>query len=196
MRRLLDPTRALWDQRRPRSWRERRRYKPRQPSWVHGDLLQRQLDARDSLLQQGEVVWGHLVQANSQLWEPGKQDHPASLVYSPDPAYDDCLPALGELAHELYLLKGTQPADPAAKQLAATLTDEVSRPARDAGPPTYSHEKEAYLTTLLVHRDHLPGGVLRAGFVPLLIAPQLTPWTLILPGEFWSPELQAAWRDA
>lgn len=196
MLRLLEPTRARWTRERPRGLLARWRLKPRCPAWTHTDPLLRQLDARDVLLRQGRVVWGALVQANVGLFEPGREDLPACLLYGPGDDYDDAVPALTELAAEVFRLKDSTPEDTSLRALAAALTDEYARPSRLDVPPRLTRGPQAALTTALLHRAHLPGGRLRGRFFPLLIAPELTPWTLPLPGAFWGPELLTAWRDA
>ncbi|MEZ6186025.1 MAG: hypothetical protein R3F62_13570 [Planctomycetota bacterium] len=196
MRRLLEPTRTLWERGRPAGRLARWRLQPRCPAWTHTDPLLRQLDARDPLLRVGRVVWGAVVQANVALYEPGRHDHPAGLVYGPGEDYTDLVPALTELARELYLLKDTTPEGEDLRELAQAVTDELSRPARLRVPERLTRGPEAYLTTALLHRAHLPGGRLRGRLLPLLVAPEVTPWTFPLPGAFWSPELLAAWRDA
>src|SRR6478672_6904744 len=57
------------------------------------------------LLQQGIVVWGRLVQANNLLFKPGRWDHPAVIVCSPDPIFHSSLSELTRIARELYELK-------------------------------------------------------------------------------------------
>jgi hypothetical protein len=45
----------------------------------------------------------------------------------------------------------------------------------------------------VVSRNHLPGGRLLDNLFPLLVAPERTEATMILPGRFWPLKLVQSW---
>jgi hypothetical protein len=68
--------------------------------WLGAAASPLQMDARDDvpsalrphyqhLLREGEVVWGHMVMANSHLYSPGEDDRPGNVIYSPAHNFDD-----------------------------------------------------------------------------------------------------------
>src|SRR5437868_4401050 len=97
------------------------------PIWLRtnpGDKLMMHFKNLNTLFSEGIVVWGHIIQANSMMWEDGPHNCPGELVYSfddidrVDPEY------LREVAAELYGLKGTAPSEPDLQPIANYLTDE------------------------------------------------------------------------
>lgn len=91
------------------SWFDKFRYLriPRS-DWVEReDPLAEILKAQDLLLAEGRLVWGALVQANSDLFVRGWHDLPAAVIYSPDTSvFDDSPDLLLDIARKLYQLKG------------------------------------------------------------------------------------------
>src|SRR5262249_52306381 len=86
------------------------------------DKLRIVLRDQDLLREHGQVVWGHLVQANTVLFNPrNRQALPANVLYSPDPYFDEQLPLLGELAHGIFDLKGRSPRDKEMRHFAEAI---------------------------------------------------------------------------
>lgn len=161
--------------------------------WFSNDRLAEVYANQRDLLEKGRVVWGHIVQANSLLFEPGSEDCPAAALYSPSRALDDEVGLLGEIAHGLYELKETVPDDPELQIFARTLTSEVETLMKVKVPPKLTEGHDVYYTCIMVPRKHLPNGFLTQRFFPLLIAPALTQATMILPARYWPPDLVQHW---
>lgn len=148
------------------------------------------------LLKNGNVVWGHLVQGNSGLFQPGKDDLYASLVYSPTLVTNDNLPELARIAWELYELKDKKIEHPEVfdlKPIAAAITYEYRRSLLIKVPDSIARNQPVYFASMLVSRRHLPEGNLQSNWFPLLIAPSVTNETMILPCKYWHQDLLAAW---
>lgn len=47
----------------------------------------------------------------------------------------------------------------------------------------------------MVHRPDLPDRYLASGLFPLVICPEATPATIILPARYWGDDLLALWRQ-
>ena len=60
--------------------------KIRAPSWMRhtSDKMIAIYEDQQLLLTQGRVVWGSVVQANTDIFVPGKLDLPGVVVYSPE----------------------------------------------------------------------------------------------------------------
>ncbi len=148
------------------------------------------------LLKKGSVVWGYLVQGNSDLFKPGKKDLYASLVYSPILVVNDNLSELGRIAWELYELKGKRIEHPEVldlKPIAAAITNEYSRSLKIRVPSSISRNQTVYFASTIVYRHHLPTENLQSNWFPLLIAPGFTNEVMILPRKYWHQELLEAW---
>jgi hypothetical protein len=197
MRTFLEETRQKLGQA-PRSFSIAERFylHVRPAPWMHAsnDRLLDIYRHRKALLQRGQVVWGHLIQANAQLFRPGANDCPAAAVYSRDPFFDDQLATLSRIANALYDLKGTQPDDPTLARFAHTITDERERIMKLAVPHKLTGGRDVFYTVIMVHRKHLPDGYLTDSVFPLLIHPPDIEATLIVPSRYWSPGLVGRWQ--
>ncbi len=163
------------------------------PLWLDlEDGLETFFQWQYEILTEGRVVWGCLVQANSLLFEAGRSSHPALVVYGKDPALDDELPWLRLVAGRLFALKGTEPADPEERRMAALITDEVARGGLRPVPKRLSDGRDLRVMEIFCVRKHLPDRRLRSTWVPLLIHP-VTPNVMIVPHRFWPVELMARW---
>ena len=73
------------------------------PDWLsESESLIHTYRDHDLLLSQGEIVWAHIVQANSLLFKPGKEDSPAEIVFSLDRVFDEDIEALRLIAERIY----------------------------------------------------------------------------------------------
>lgn len=184
-------TRACFE---PRRLVAQARWAVRPPSWMPGDdglMVTYRQQAR--LFGAGRVVWGKTVQANNNLFQPGPDAHPALFVHGLDHTLDDEVDALHELAHEIYALKGTAPDDADEQQVAAGVTDEMSRKGYVPVPRKLAGGLELFTSTIMIHRESLPERFLsHQRALPLLLDPD-TGAGLVLPCEYWSAPVLAAW---
>lgn len=161
------------------------------PDWLVWDSLREILDRQLLLLEQGTVVWGSLVQANSALFEPGPDDLPAALVYSHDAHFDSRPQNLRQIGGELFAHKGHDAPEP-LRRIAEWLADEVER-AYDIPVPDLLTERQVLITTFVVFRRHLPENVLNGAWFPILTHPD-TRALMIVPRQFWPQNLIALWK--
>lgn len=171
-------------------WLERPYLHARAPQWAAHDDLRRVIRDRNRLLTQGRIVLGAVVEANTALYRPGKQNLPALAIWSDDPFYEAKPCRLRELGRELFAMKGQHTRGDLA-ETARLLTSARLRPLGYKLPDSFGDGKALWLTTLLVFREHLPCGFLNSKLLPLLVCPEETPAALILPGKYW-PD---AWKD-
>ncbi|NTW29530.1 MAG: hypothetical protein HGA39_09255 [Coriobacteriia bacterium] len=156
------------------------------PSWMEDDDdLMEFFRNQDLLMHEGGVVWGALVQANTLLFSPGKMDHPAMVIYAPDRSLDACPEWLSSVARELYQLKNTMPEEPDRRELASMITDEMERGLGWTVPSSITGGKLIKSSSVMVFRQHLPHGVLKGDFFPLLFHPD-TSAVMIVPSRYWS----------
>ncbi len=143
------------------------------------------------LIRKGRVVWGALVLADDALFAPGSGDRPALVVYSNDDYYDARPSELAALGVRLAALRGTRPAAPELRELAAQLRNDSGRPLGVPLPASLS-SREVLLTSAMIIRSHLPDGFLAGDWFPMLThAASAVP--LVVPSPFWPQALRAAW---
>ncbi|WP_131736004.1 hypothetical protein [Actinomadura roseirufa] len=184
----------------PRSfgrWDHWRHLRLAPPLWLQlnrEDLLWDVLGGHRDALTRGQVVWGHVVRANTPLFEAGRGDSPASVVYSFAPVFDDEPDELALVAQRLFRLSGSPQEDPELRKLATSIADEKARELRVPVPPSLAGSEPVFLTTVLVSRRHLPSGYLSASQFPLVAHPDVK-GAMILPSRFWPESLIRDWTN-
>lgn len=164
------------------------------PEWMGpSDGLNEVVAQQRLLLTEGHIVWGALVQANGQLFQPGIEDLPALLVHSTDRHFDAHPQELRQVGQALFALKDTAPAEPELARLAALVTGEKERVLGLDLPPVLS-SCPVRAGVFMVYRKHVPTGMLRCGLFPVLTHPA-TPVAMMLPFEYWPIELIILWKD-
>lgn len=163
------------------------------PSWLpHTDELMEIYRHQGTLMRKGRIVWGASVQANTNLFQPGPHDHPAMAIHSADPFFDKNPICLAAIARRLFQLKGTIPNDPDEHRLAEMITNEMERGMGWVVPKSCTEGREVISTSYMVVRQHLPNGVLRCAWYPLLTHPD-TAAVMIVPSSYWPDGLVRIW---
>lgn len=165
------------------------------PAWcTSGDRLSLYFKHRGELLRGGQVVWGHVVQANRLLFSPGTANCPGDVVYGLPPDEDVGPEYLGGVARAVGSLKERPGGSPAMEALGAHLANERTRVFGLPVPPALSPLIPCALSTVFFDRKHLPGRVLRAPFFPLVVSARDPRIAMVLPARYWSPALCALWQ--
>jgi hypothetical protein len=163
------------------------------PQWLPTDDPLGEVYRRQTLLlQEGEVVWGHLVHANQNLFRVGPSDHPALTVYAASATFEDGFTDLHVIATRLFGLKDTTPENPDEQRAAARITNDRDRNMGWVVPATLTGGKEVFAASFMVFRAHLPQQHLQSGWFPLLIHAN-TPAVMIVPSAYWPHELVRRW---
>lgn len=148
------------------------------------------------LIHSGRIVWAGLVQANEGLFSPGEYDLPGNIVFSPAAPLSESPSALVAIADAVRGLKGRANElahDPEVQAIAKLITDDVNLAVNQRLPAHLAGGAEVYLSWCDFHRSSLPGGVLAARVVPLLICPEHTERVIVLPLRFWPRGLRSNW---
>jgi hypothetical protein len=147
------------------------------------------------LYTEGKIVEAHLVQANSMLFEPGDFEAcPAVIVFSDDPYFEQHPDELAKVGHALYAYKNSEVDIPELRPFVAQITDERATYWSRELPHQITQGRRVYFSVILVFRKHLPSGILMASRFPILIAPEHTPATMVLPCQFWDDEYCTNWK--
>lgn len=191
---LLDRTRESLAQARTHLFR-RRDVRVRYPKWLHPtDSLFETLAYADDLLRRGDVVWGYVVQANTQMFSPGPNDLPGDVVFAEDRTFDRLLSRLLRATEAICSLSGQPPQAGPYSALSAHLADDYHRAWKLPIPVAISRGAPLFLSTVLLQRNALPKRHLAASFLPLLVTPDI-PAVRVLPASLWAPDLVEAWQD-
>jgi len=146
------------------------------------------------LWKEGIVVWAWVVMANQALYEEGADDFPGEVLYSFKDADEEALHELPGLGERLWNLKIANSPDPGwserEAEIAADLADEMVFHAGFRLPENWlPHERDYRLSTIIFHREHLPGGRLQTRLLPLLIFPFQPFHAVVVPFQFWPDEV-------
>ncbi len=156
------------------------------PSWMAQDALQKSFGHYPDLWFGGKIVWGHIVQVNQALFAPGDWDAPGEVLFDPTGKLGP--QELADVAHQLFALKGSKPADGALRAIADHLTSEMSRACGMKVPPSLSAQR-VYMSTVFFHRKHLPGGKITLPYFPVLINAKFPGVVMALPSRWWPEDL-------
>lgn len=165
------------------------------PIWcdTSDDLLQF-FQGQRKLMEGGGVLWGHLIQANRLMFSPGMFSCPGEVVYCLDRGAPNVLPELSTVARDIGSLKGTRPSDPALNTIANYLTDERIRVFGLDVPEILSPDIRCAISTVFFTRKHLPDGVLRNPFFPIVVSPQRPRLAAVVPSRYWPQQLIGSWK--
>jgi hypothetical protein len=142
----------------------------------------------------GQVVWSHVAEANDLLGSDDGDDHPATVVWSLDPWFDRAVDDLRRIAEAVRDPPRAARPDSETARFARQAAAHVGRIMQWPLPAGLTGGRTVMLTSIVVHRDHLPGRILGAPLLPLLVAPGRTLAAMPLPAAEWSAGLRDLWR--
>lgn len=188
---LLVETRKLWESGRPARRPLPGFTTPLEPDCAEDWLIPKR--AHRHLLSSGRVVWGHSARAFLGAYVPGKETFYGSVVYSvTEPVLDDVF----ELAYQVNELRQDDSFPPeGTEEVATAIRDDSSKFTRIRLPAEIGVKGEAYFANISFLRSRLPLGYLHDRLLPILIAPDKTPWCALLPLRFWPEELRDTWES-
>ena len=149
---------------------------------------------------QGEIAAARLFLVSESFFYEGEADGPACALYT----FDEYLWRQPSLLDDICtnLHRYCEESEDSGPPLGAwggrayyEVSDGARRPFGFQLPPSLSRGHVVYLTTIVIHREHLPNPWLSDLLLPLLATrdPKVTPATLLIPSYFWSPRLISLW---
>jgi len=168
------------------------------PFWLYldkSDKLMTLFEHVDDLLREGVIVMGHIIQVNQWMFSRGMLNCPGEVIYSLTDRYRVDPMYLGEVAHALHELKGTEPADRELAPIAEYLTDELIRVFGLVVPAKVSPDFRCQISTTLFVRKHLQKKRVCAPLLPMLVSPREPNVAMPLPAKYWPRNLVAWWED-
>lgn len=191
--RMLEEAEKRWSRRPdapPADWL------PAAPSWfAEVPRLAPTREGADRLWSAGAPVWGRILMANTDLWEPGVGPSAVEVLWSDDPWVRRFPEALDAPAEAYWTLKSGDTAAAGLRSLLAFAKEEQRHYTRGPFPALLSGARVVLHATMLVYREHLPTRRLVDRCVPLVRAPNGEPAMVqIAPVAYWPPELVQVWE--
>ena len=169
----------------------------------YGPVLGEHIALIPALLKEGRVVWGAVVQANTDLFDAGSQDQGAVIVYCAEGKagpellrpVSDALMALRRISAEAM--------PPSLAAIAAMLNAENEMVFDWPIPPALAALAGGHaallgslrLSIIWCLRAHLPAGRLLSDVMPLLISERYPGHVTVVPSPAWPEPLLALWRQ-
>ena len=145
------------------------------------------------LLRRGRLALARVVAANRVLYrvprDEGRFDAPAIVIYTFDAADAPRWPGL----LDRIAMRLTDSHDTAAEWFTNAVTEGGGFPFAVLVPESFTEGARVYCTTVMVVRRHIPLGLLRAQWLPLLVSPTVR-FSVVLPLRFWSTGMRVAWK--
>jgi len=168
------------------------------PEWLDSeDPMSEIYENKSLLLQKGEVIYAHIVQANAILFKRFPPfDCPAHIVYSLDPYFMEQPEVLQDIAWGIYSYKGqdlTSVPDE-WKETARVITDEYDRTDFTFTLNLDEKSLEYRMIPTMVYRKLLPKRKLCGSLLPVFALPE-SKQVLILPKEYWTNNFTKAWVE-
>lgn len=152
-----------------------------------------------SLFKTGVVVWGHVIQANEELFSAA----PSSESYTYDRAGevvfelpDSTLRTPIHLQHVAGALASLKYSDDLNAELQTWSDYLMAETVRVVGwkvPTELNAQKACFVSTTLFRRSHLPTGILQQSFFPLVVSTRQPYFAIPLPKDYWPQELLEWW---
>lgn len=162
------------------------------PKWIKGTPYQFIYQDAAELLQRGSVVWAYIVQANSDLYYPGPDDHPAHVLFGVDDQSNN-LDVLRRYAEQVFcLFKAPSAPLPTFINMLKSVDNPVFNKKL---PSSMTGSHKVCFTTTMIQRQYLPDRKVQASWYPMLIHPTQTDASIVLPSRYWLPAIKEAWKD-
>lgn len=161
------------------------------PYWMNGDDLAVLYEEQRSLFQTGTVYYGYIVQANNYLFQKDPYINcPAAVLYSTDVRINRNPEILRKVGTWLFSYKNTDEAPEHVRRIVDCITDEKERLFNVKIEINLKDGSQAvlYFTTIMIFRKHLPGGMIKGSFLPVIASPNMFKTVMVLPKKYWTKD--------
>jgi hypothetical protein len=139
------------------------------------------------LLQRGRVVWGAITAVKDTTVAPGTGE--IAVVYATGRSFDEIPEKLQEFGQQL----AERVRDEARAEDGQTWKQKLGYDCKVALPSQWTAGTQCYGGNLLVSLPNLPGGQVSHWLLPLLILPEHTDASIVLPQFYWDELLVTEW---
>lgn len=159
------------------------------PSWAFDSPIMNVFNNKNTLLKQGKICYGALLQANSMLFKSGLGNNPAVILYSFDSYFEQNPQELRQLGAELFKYKNMTACPPELQYTISLIKNERSHIQNLKLPLNFTKGREVFFTVVMVVRKHLPRRKITGYIFPVLAAPEICKGAIILPKNYWTDNL-------
>ena len=161
----------------------------------HGTFHAQLAPYHDRVFYEGKVTWGALVMAQPVLFSRGGPDSTGTCVYSFDRQFIVDPTALVRIGGLVGALKKTMPKDPILIAFAAEVRNDEAREIDRMVPPSLTQGRNVRYETVYLQRNRMPTGYLAHTLFPIIISQSQPTQPMLLPLDFWAPELIEQWHE-
>lgn len=166
---------------------------PRSPEGMDPeDPLQRAVEGWDVSQREGRTTWGAVLLAEKALFQGGGSDHAGMVIWSPTGEFDRHPEKLRRIGQALYAQRDATEPDPDLDALRAVLRDPAQRVAGFWVPPKLTGGSPLFLSSVVLHRRHLPRGLLLRDLLPLRVGEEWD-FPVVVPSSHWGSDLSEWW---
>ena len=166
------------------------------PAWLNSkDPMSEIYSKKSMLLQQGKVIYAHIVQANTILFHAfPPYDCPAQIVYSTDPYVAENPDILSDIAWKLYNYKNAPEEQIPSewKEIARVIADEYDRSDFTFSMEFGGNSVEFHMIPTMIYRKLLPKRKLCGSLLPVLTVSGCKQ-ILVLPKQYWTKKFTEFW---
>jgi len=166
------------------------------PQWLDAkDPMSEIYENKSLLLQKGEIIYAHIVQANTLLFKMFPPfDCPAQIVYSLEPYFVERPDVLQDIAWGIYSYKGKDPDSVPSewREVARVITDEYDRTDFTFLLNLNGKSVEYHMIPTMIYRKLLPKRRLCGSLLPVFAMPG-SKQVLVLPKQYWTKTFTKAW---
>ena len=166
------------------------------PEWDwQNDELRLVIQNWRTIFEQGFVTVAHIVQANSMMFQFGKDNCPGAVVVWHDNRASPDLRLMRFAARGLYELKESPHLcqDEWEQKISSHLACEQERAFGWTVPVRFRGDFDLRFSTIYFQRRHIPGGKLIRSWFPVVCLPENPMLVSMVPRDFWPPDLVAHW---
>lgn len=161
----------------------------------HGTFHAQLAPYHDRVYHEGKVTWGALVMAQPVLFSRGGNDSTGTIVYSFDKEFAVQPEMLVRVAGNVGALKKAVPKDPILVAFAAEVRNDEAREIDRMVPHSLTLNRQVRYETIYIQRHRLPTGYLAHTLFPIIISTAQPTQPMLLPLDYWAPELVEHWQE-
>ncbi len=159
------------------------------------DPLLRAVQGWEVSQREGRTTWGSVLLAEKALFQGGGSDHAGMVIWSPTGEFDRHPEKLRRIGQTIFAQRDADDADPDLEALRAVIRDPAQRVAGFWVPSKLTGGSPVFLSSVILHRRHLPRGLLLRDLVPLRVGEEWD-FPVVVPASHWGPQLTDWWTSS
>lgn len=167
------------------------------PKWLVNaskDKLHLVYNQFENFYNNGEIYLSCILRANTLLFRQVNGDTPAQMIYTNDEFFYENPAELLKIVDNIYDLRKNNPYGEDVQDLLDILYDDYCRPFNFKLPLCITNNKDVWLTSVIMIREHIPFHKVSNFFYPLMVLKDSTPDAMVLPKWYWSENFRLVYN--